>query len=149
MYEAYRVLKRLQWRGWEYAPNPSGPCECSQEVTPDPTKEDRKAARTGHGDGCTEVPGTGCEIEACGPRSCRCACQIPVAVYAGDIILVESGHPHKDSMMFRRFFMGDASIPSVDELMADERYSRLIEAPKKDDLKTAKRRTKKLADVRV
>lgn len=49
--------------------------------------------------------------------------------YAGDIWLVESGHPRKEAMLTQRFVVGDASLPSADELLKETRFARLTSEP--------------------
>ena len=117
MYEAYRVFKRFQWRGWEYAPE--GRCQCSTQANPD--------GNACVENGCKKKAGSGCT--ACPPEACRCACNIPVATYAGDIWPVEAGHPRKEHMLANRFATYDDSLPPIDELMKDEKISRLVKLP--------------------
>ena len=108
MYTTYRVRKRFQWGGWEYAPR--GGCDCGCE-------------------GCTGQVGTGCQ---CRETICRCACGIPAETYAGDIWIVQAGHPRLEVMMANRFASGDASIPPVDELLKEERFKRLLSEPHRE-----------------
>ncbi len=49
--------------------------------------------------------------------------------YAGDIWIVEAGHPRKETMLQVRTCVGDASLPSIDELMAKPEFKRLINEP--------------------
>ena len=107
-YEVYRVRKRFDWRGWQYGPSP-GRCGCDCFVK---------------GTHCTGQVGSGCE--QCAPSSCQCSCGIPVDRYAGDIWIVEERHPRKDLMLLRRFASGDGSLPSIDDLLEQEEYSRLL-----------------------
>lgn len=118
MFAAYRVHKRFQWRGWEYAPQ--GQCECSSHANPD--------GNACIENGCPGEVGTGCR--ACPPEACRCACNIPSRTYAGDIWVVEEGHPRKDYMLASRFATYDDSLPPIDELMKDENISRLVRLPR-------------------
>ena len=104
MYEAYRVRKVFQWRGWSFAPQ--GPCGCQCE-------------------GCVNQAGMAC---AC-PDSERCSCGIKPEVFAGDIWLVEEAHPRKEIMVANRFAVGDASIPPVEKLLEDPKYRRLVVPP--------------------
>lgn len=125
--EAYRVLKRFQWRGWEFAP--SGGCECSAQMHAAARVVDGKAVE-GNAcveNGCTGEVGTGCT--ACPPEACRCACNIPAETYGGEIWLVEDGHPRKEHMLANRFAVYDDSIPPTDELLKDTQFSRLIQQP--------------------
>ena len=52
---------------------------------------------------------------------------------AGDVWVVEEGHPNKDAILRLRYATYDASIPSVDELMKDERFARLVHVRKVHD----------------
>lgn len=106
-FEAYRVLKRFEWRGWEYAPAHACKCDCP---------------------GCSLQVGSSCK--ACPPKSiCRCACNIPRESYGGDIWLVEEGHPVKNTMLAHRFAVGDSSIAPIDELLKLPCYRRLTMRP--------------------
>lgn len=99
--EAYRVRKEFQWGGMIYAPKgPSGECKC-----PCSQHADLK---------CSHLVGTGCN---CRNRSCRCSCGIKQEQYAGDVWMVEDGHPRKEHIINNHFATYDASLPSVDELM--------------------------------
>ena len=104
MFEAYRVRRSFQWRGWQYAP--PGACNCACD--------------------CAHQIGSGCK---CRQNHCDCDCGIPREFYAGDIVLVEDGHPRKEMMLAQRFFVGDASIPPVEELLKKSEFSRLIVPP--------------------
>lgn len=106
MHRAFRVLKRFQWGGWEHAPN-LGACGCGCER-------------------CTGEIGSGCH---CRETICRCACGIPANRYAGDIWVVQEGHPRLDVMIFNRFAIPDASLPPVEELLKAERFLRLLSPP--------------------
>lgn len=108
-HEAYRVRRRFGWRGWQYAP--SGACACQCNLSGNGT--------------CTGEVAKGCACE----DAATCACGIAQQEYAGDIWIVEAGHPRKDIMLANRFAVGDASIQAVDKLLEDERYSRLIVPP--------------------
>jgi len=108
MYEAYRVMKRFGWKGWELAPAKCT-CDCRSK-----------------GGACTGTVGSDCP---CSGTVCRCACGIDPAHYGGDIWIVESGHPRKDIMLMNRFCIGDASIPPVEELLAQDQYKRLLSPP--------------------
>jgi len=114
-YEAYRVRKRFGWGGWEFAP--AGDCQCSQEAN-SPCQES----------GCAGQVGTGCK--ACPPEVCRCACNIPIERYGGDVWIVQAGHPRKDIMLANRFAVGDASLPPVEELLKQIEFQRLLQPPK-------------------
>lgn len=71
---------------------------------------------------CHEV-GSGC---VCRQTICRCSCGILPEQYGGDIWLVEDRHPRKEIMLAHRFAIGDSSIPSVDELLREEKYKALL-----------------------
>ncbi len=122
MFRAFRVRKRFQWRGWEYAP--PGTCDCgrTETVGDKPGMEGQANVCVD----CTGEVGTGCH---CRDTVCRCACGIPAERYAGDIWLVEEKHPRLEMMLLHRFAIGDASIPSVDDLLKEERYNRLLVPP--------------------
>ena len=51
--------------------------------------------------------------------------------YAGDVWIVEAGHPRKDSILFMRVATGDASLQPAEELLKEERFSRLLQEPNK------------------
>ncbi len=112
-YEAYRVRKPFDWRGWGFAPKDY--CKCGA------------TSGTEDCEGCTGEVGSGCI--ACPPEACRCPCHIEPERYGGDIWIVEPGHPRKEMMLASRYAIYDASIPPIDELMKLEEYSRLIEPP--------------------
>ncbi|MDD4984182.1 MAG: hypothetical protein PHQ43_00135 [Dehalococcoidales bacterium] len=96
MFEAYRVRKPFQWRGWSYAPKGQEPA------------------------GSPET-------------------------FAGDIWIVEAGNPRKEAMLMQKFASGDASIPSIDELLKDEKYLRLTEEPGRVKLNRRPERRKAVA----
>ena len=73
---------------------------------------------------CNEAAGTGCP---CGQTVCRCACSIPVAQYAGEIILIPAGHDRLDSLIASRLIVPDAALPSADELLEDPEHVAHIE----------------------
>lgn len=127
-YEAYRVKKRFQWRGWEFAP--PGKCECSTQMHAAARVDDRGKLVDGNAcieNGCTGKVGTGCK--ACPPEACRCACNIPKETYAGDTWIVEDGHPRKEHMLLNRFAVYDDSLDPVEELMKQEKFSQLVNEP--------------------
>ncbi len=50
--------------------------------------------------------------------------------YAGDIWIVEAGHPRKEMMFFNGCIRrGNAELPPVDELLAKPEYKRLLTEP--------------------
>jgi hypothetical protein len=55
----------------------------------------------------------------------RCDC----GDYAGDILVIEAGHPRKEHMLAQRFVVGDPSLPSAEELLKEPRFSRLLSPP--------------------
>ncbi len=116
-FEAYRVAKRFQWRGWEFAPAPNKACDCGCPA-------------------CNGQVGTAC---VCRHSSCRCDCGIPASLYGGDIWLVEEGHPRKAAMLGGRFAFADASIPTVEDLLKEERFLRLTESPSENALRKAQK----------
>lgn len=106
--EAYRVRKNFQWDGWVYAPQGAeGLCKCG----------------CGEESNCTGMVGTGC---VCHDTACHCDCGIPEAQYAGDVWLVQDGHPRKDNMLNYHFATYDSSIPPVEELQGQDEFKRLL-----------------------
>ena len=116
MFEVYRVRSQFDWMGWSYAP--SGACPCAK------THLDSDGYPTGE---CEGVVGTGCRCS----DSTHCTCGIKAEKYAGDIWIVEAGHPNKE-MMLDRLAPGrlkavyDASLPTADELLATAGYKVLL-----------------------
>lgn len=117
-------------------------CGCSDGVNG--VVDGKPAMLPGPVPDCSHEAGATCK---CRDTACQCACGIPRKTYAGDIWIVEAGHPRKEMMLAQRFATGDASLPSVDELMQEERYKRLIVPPeqvvaetRKAELVGAKRR---------
>lgn len=107
--ESYRVRKPFNWDGWYFAPKgPNGECKC-------------ECAENGFK--CTEQVGSDCP---CANTSCHCSCGIQSDRYAGDIWFVMEGHPRKSTMLESRFATGDPSIGNTDELLKEDRYSRLL-----------------------
>ena len=45
---------------------------------------------------------------------------------AGNIWLVEAGHPRKDSLIEHRFVVGNAGIESTEELTKQDMYKRTL-----------------------
>ena len=117
-YESYRVRVQFAWNGWTYAPR--GKCTCVDQHV------DGQGFSTG---GCSGQVGTGCIC----PDHDHCGCGIPVDQYAGDIWIVEAGHPNKDMLLDRMLparvrAVYDAGIPTADELLASGRgYEALTE----------------------
>lgn len=111
--EAYRVRKRFGWRGWIYAPN-EGPCQCGHEG----------AQGCNAFSQCTGVVASSC---SCKDSVCRCDCGILRERYAGDIWLVEEGHPRKAAMLASRFATYDASILPIDDLLKEKKIARTLE----------------------
>ncbi len=54
---------------------------------------------------------------------------IPPDLYGGDIWLVEERHPRKEIMLSQRYAVGDATVPTVDELLRNPDYARLVNSP--------------------
>jgi hypothetical protein len=108
--EAYRVRKVFQWDGWAYSPKgPNGECKCG--------------CVEGKGSKCTGVVGTSC---VCHDTSCHCACGIREEQYAGDVFIVSDGHPRKEHMLKYHFATYDGGLPSIDELLSQDEYKRLL-----------------------
>jgi len=114
MYEAYRVLREFQWRGYVYAPQGKCWCECNK---------DDASRILNH---CTGAVGTSCNC----PDAAYCGCRIRPEQNGGDIWIVEAGNTRKPYILNRRFAIYDASLPSVDELLANPAFARLIEDPR-------------------
>ena len=112
-YEAYRVRKQFDWRGWGFAPLDS--CKCGETSG----SEDCE--------GCTGEVGSGCI--ACPPEACRCACHIIPERFGGEVWIVEDGHPRKELMLAQRYAIYDATLPDIDTLMRDPHIRKLIEPP--------------------
>lgn len=125
-YEAYRVRKPFDWRGWGFAPKDS--CKCGE------------ASGSSDCEGCTNIVGSGCI--SCPPEACRCACHIEPERYGGDIWIVEDGHPRKEMMLINRYAIGDPSLPSIDILMEDPEILKLIEPPNRESMETISRKRK-------
>ena len=117
-YEVYRVRRQFGWNGWTYAP--SGVCRCVQ------THLDGDGFPDGS---CVGHVGVGCTCA----DAADCGCGIPADQYAGDIWLVEAGHPRKEFMVDRMIASNvkavyDAGLPTADELLASGTgYERLLE----------------------
>lgn len=130
MYEAYRARRRFQWRGWEYAT--PGQCECSKEanmveVMGADGKPHQQSGNVCLELGCTGIVGSGCT--ACFHDRCRCSCNIPPWRYAGDIWIVEAGHPRKDMILSQRMAVPDVTLPPGDELAQEAQFKRLLNHP--------------------
>ena len=114
-YEAYRVRKRFNWRGWIFAPHDNdGQCQCGHEGV----------------QGCNAFHQCmGRIASSCGCKSsiCRCDCGIPRERYGGDIWLVEEGHPRKAAMLASRFAVYDSGISPVDNLLGDKQTAKTLE----------------------
>lgn len=118
MFEAYRVRAQFSWNGWIYAP--AGQCQCVN------THLDNDGFPTGE---CRGMVGVGCTCS----DATHCGCGIKANQYAGDIWIVEAGHPRK-AMMLERFSsrrvpaVHDAGLPTADELLASGKgYEVLLE----------------------
>lgn len=106
MLEVYRVKRRFQWDGKTYAPNPANGIDCDSRLRRD--KDDNPIGG---------MVGTGCNVKNC-PLFKRCDIAITRKNYGGDVWIVESGHPRKESIISSRFVVGDASLPSADDILA-------------------------------
>ncbi len=126
MYEAYRVVKPFEWRGWHYAPNPLSGCGCNcGELRKQPDGGMMPLLR------CVNIVASSCD---CKKTTCRCTCGILEERYGGDIWLVEEGHSRKDWMLYTRYATGDGSLLPVDDLLEQEKY-RVLTSPWKPGLK--------------
>ena len=106
MMEAYRVLRPFNWSGWWYSA--PAPCRCNCKVVV----------------ACTERPGTSCSCDA--STTCRCVCKVVPEQYAGDIWIVYESHPRKAMMLAQGKATYDPTLLSPEELLKDEKYSRLL-----------------------
>lgn len=109
MLETYRVRRQFQWKGYIY--DRAGRCTCACVSN---NKEDE----------CAHKNGGNCVY--CQTTGCKCSCTVNDYAFAGDIWMVDAGHPRKEAMIRAGFVYGDASIPSADELIKDSNYSRLL-----------------------
>jgi len=123
MYEVYRVVKQFQWNGFVYGPEGTCGCDCSEIK-------------------CTNTHGTGCVY--CQRNPCKCGCTVNEYNYAGNIWIVNAGHPRKDMIIRSRLVIGDATLPSIDKLMAQEKYTKLLK-PIENILQEQKGRPNKVA----
>ena len=132
-YEAYRVIRRFGWNGWELAPK-----ECAHDCSVgggEQRGEDGELIvgtscwnREQGNSRCMQKVGSNC---ICNKTMCRCQCGIPEGIYGGAIWIVEDGHPRKAAIlggMGRRFAVYDSSL-DVEALMKHDVYKRLLEAP--------------------
>lgn len=116
MYEVYRVRKPFMWNGYQYTPDK--PCKCNCSTINEKTRQMIQ---------CTSVYASECQ--PCRDIYCKCQCTITTELHAGSIWIVEAGHPRKEIMLDKRmgyFAMGDASLPSSEELLKSDKYSRLL-----------------------
>ncbi len=123
MYEAYRVRKVFGWSGWMYAPNKGGACECDC-ATPKAQGRDEQGKEIpdqSRNPQCLARVASTC---SCKDSICRCSCGIEQGRYAGDIWIVEAGHPRKDMMLFTRKASSDASIQPIDDLLETQAVQR-------------------------
>ena len=58
-----------------------------------------------------------------GPEFCGCR------EYAGDVFIVEAGHPRLDMKILIRDIVSDAALPSGDELVKEGKFQRLLRPP--------------------
>ena len=117
--EAYRVVAPFGWNGWNFAP--ATPCVCVCDDSADSGAEK-----------CAKKPGASCPCKRGG--GCHCVCTINRDTFAGDIWLVEEGHPRKGAMLGQlggvRLAIYDAALPAVDDLAKQPQYKRLLRPPK-------------------
>lgn len=110
MLEVYRVNRRFVWDAWQFAPKAGRNTSTFQlldDVAPHEQADYMKSQ------GCWDE-------RACNP-----------ALYAGDIWIVEAGHPRKAAILQRNKATYDASLPSADELLEHDKYARLLAPPQK------------------
>ena len=106
MFVAYRVRKAFGWNGWRYAP-PDRECGCGCKD-------------------CSQKLTSSCR---CKNNGCGCSCTTDRKLFAGDIWIVQEGHPRLEAMLSARFAIPDASIPSIDELLKQKKYRKLTMFP--------------------
>ena len=99
MFSTFRVKEDFGWSGWQYSPNPDGPCECDCSMILGATLTQ-----------CTGVPNSGCRCRTSPAVECWCACRHPSGQSAGDIWIVEERNPNIDSMMWGQLVYYDSSI---------------------------------------
>jgi len=112
---AFRVRRKLHWDGWLYAP-PANKLRQSADLDEiwESLKRDDSLTDV---ERATRMEMNGCEDErSCDPEK-----------YAGDIIIIHEMHKDRAvQMLARRFFVPDAAIPPVEELLAKEKYKKLV-----------------------
>lgn len=111
MFNAYRVLRDFGWDGWQYAESPYGNCSC------DCWHRKQRSAIL-----CTRQVGSQCN---CDLIHCFCTCTLKKGSFAGDIWIVQEGHPKLEQMLRLRFAIYDSSLPPIKELLRDPQYERL------------------------
>lgn len=116
-FEVYRVNRRFVWDGWQFAPK-AGTHQQDFEVLKEP-----RAKTTGSSsyprDAAHFMKGQGCWDErACDP-----------SVYGGDIWVVAENHPHKAAILSRKKAVYYNGQTSVDDLLSDDKYKRLLSPP--------------------
>ena len=99
MYSTFRAIQDFGWSGWQFSPNPDGPCECNCSMTLGLTLTK-----------CTGVPNSGCQCRTSPAVACWCACRQPSGRSAGDVWIVEERHPNIDSMTWGQLVVYDSSI---------------------------------------
>ena len=116
MYEVYRVRKQFGWRGWTFAPNKGKGCGCDCLV-PKAQGKDGMGKQLDDRLGNADCLGRVASTCSCKETICRCSCGIVQGQYAGDVWLVEANHPRKEIMLSQRYATGDASLPSIDDIL--------------------------------
>lgn len=122
MIQQFRVLRRFQWGGKEYAPK--GQCACSTDISRNQIRREliddeiveRTQTYTGYA-GCTKKSASGCTCsgsERCG-RTGGGACGINPEDYGGDIWRVDENHPRKQFMLQRKFATYDIALETIPE----------------------------------
>ncbi len=117
-FEAYRVRKTFGWNGWQFSPGPRKECNCRRGIEMCHANNDE----------CGGAPGMSCA--ACTNTACKCSCMIKKEVYAGDIWIVQEGHPRKEIMLEHHHAVYDSGLPAIEEIMKHKRYRRLKKSPK-------------------
>ena len=111
MYVALRVIKDFGWNGWQFTRTIHEECRCNC------IDRKRNLKMT-----CTQKVGTGCK---CYHHDCYCSCVKDPGPRAGDIWIIEEGHPKAKQLLKINFVAYDSCLPPIETLLEDPQYSRL------------------------
>lgn len=117
-FEVYRVNRRFVWDGWQFAPRAGANDRDDLEVLEMPRQ--RGPVATYPRDAAHFMKGQGCWDE----RSCD------PEFYAGDLWIVEENHPRKAAILSRNKAVYYNGQLTVEELLDDDKYKRLLSPPK-------------------